>query len=327
MGGTSYSASEYKERDEHRKSTGKPVFAHHEDVRAGRAAALHPSLDIKNKLIRESRDSDVHPTSRAVAVLLDVTGSMANVPKDVQKKLPLLMGMLITKSYIEHPHVLIGAVGDAHHDIAPIQMGQFEAGIEIDDNISNLFLEGGGGGSGEESYELSMYYLAEYAAMDCLEKRGEKGYLFLLGDERPYTSIPARIIKKYVNDNYEGGPVALADIVAKLLTKFEVFFINPANTSHYRKEAFLGIWKNLLGERVLFLEDPNAICELIASTIAMCEGVDMDEIDADLTAANVAAASRSAIKGALMPLSSKVTGKTVAIKTSAPETPSGLAKV
>src|SRR4029078_12430772 len=88
--------------------------------------------------------------------------------------------------YLEHPHILTGAIGDATCDDAPLQVGQFEAGIEIEEDLSRLYLEGGGGGGLCESYELALYFMARHTSADCLEKRGKRGYLFVLCDEAPH---------------------------------------------------------------------------------------------------------------------------------------------
>ena len=37
-----------------------------------------------------------------------------------------------------------------------------------------------------ESYELAMYFMARHTALDCHEKRGKRGYLFIIGDEMAY---------------------------------------------------------------------------------------------------------------------------------------------
>jgi hypothetical protein len=62
-------------------------------------------------------------------------------------------------------------------------------------------------------------------------------------------------------------------------------------------------WQKLIGEQnVLLLDDPTKICELLVSTIAMCEGtVSL----ADLVHDHVAS---GAVQKALAPLS-KITGK------------------
>ena len=74
------------------------------------------------------------------SVLMDVTGSMRQVPVILQANLPRLMGLLIRKGYLEHPQILIGAIGDATCDTAPLQLGQFESGIEIEEDLGKLFL-------------------------------------------------------------------------------------------------------------------------------------------------------------------------------------------
>ena len=107
----------------------------------------------------------------------------------MQKNLCQLMGLLLRKGYLAHPQILIGGIGDATCDRAPLQIGQFESGIEIDQDLAKLWLEGGGGGQQTESYELAMYFMARKTAIDCYENRGQRGYLFLIGDEMPYRRV------------------------------------------------------------------------------------------------------------------------------------------
>src|SRR5258706_8080797 len=98
---------------------------------------------------------------------------MEKVPRVLQAHLPKLVGLLIRKGCLEHPQILIGAIGDATCDTAPLQVGQFESGIEIEEDLGKLFLEGGGGGQVTESYELAMYFMARHTSIDCHEKRGK----------------------------------------------------------------------------------------------------------------------------------------------------------
>lgn len=121
----------------------------------GLASGLHPQMDIAGK-IRESRDSVEHPESLAIAVIFDVTGSMGSVPRVLQTKLGALMRLLIQKGYVAHPQVLFGIVGDAYTDSVPLQIGQFESGLEMDDELGKFYLEGGGGGQVHETYELGI---------------------------------------------------------------------------------------------------------------------------------------------------------------------------
>jgi hypothetical protein len=72
--------------DQHRAS----AFAYSDSGAAG----THPALDPYGVAVRESRDSDEHPQSLAIAVLFDVTGSMGGLPRTLQAKLPQLLGLL-----------------------------------------------------------------------------------------------------------------------------------------------------------------------------------------------------------------------------------------
>ena len=60
------------------------------------------------------------------------------------------------------------------------------------EDLGKLFLEGGGGGQLTESYELAMYFMARHTSIDCHEKRGKRGYLFIIGDEMPYPKVKRR---------------------------------------------------------------------------------------------------------------------------------------
>ncbi len=283
MGYSTYSDDFYKDRVATRAATGTPTFIHDADVRAGKAAAgAHDSLNVHGK-IRESRDSKEHPNSRPIAVIFDETGSMADVPRVMQDKLPQLMGLLLRKGYIEDPQVLFGAIGDyTNGESAPLQIGQFESGIEMDDNITHIFLEGSGGGSYEESYQNAMYYFAHRTSCDAFEKRGLKGYLFLIGDEMAYPRSTKAELQALIGDGAQGD-ATLEEIVAAVKEKWEVFFIIPKGTNHYSDPKLENFWKKHLGQNVIKLEDPNAICEVIGATVGICEGTTTgDALAADL---------------------------------------------
>jgi hypothetical protein len=201
MGGTNWSDDHYRERSRLRARTGSSAFAYDLDVKAGQAAArVHRQMDPLGVRVRESRDSDAHPTAHAVAVLMDVTGSMGQVPIILQANLPKLMGLLIRRGYLEHPQILIGGIGDATCDRAPLQVGQFESGIEIEDDLGKLYIEGGGGGQTTESYELALYFMARHTGIDCFEKRGRRGYLFVIGDEMPYPKVKPKEVAEVIGD-------------------------------------------------------------------------------------------------------------------------------
>jgi hypothetical protein len=285
MGGSTWSDKEYDAKVTFRAASGSATFAHSaaQDALPVSDRKAHKTLDPSGVKVRESRDSKDHPTSLAIAVIFDVTGSMAEIPKVVQTKLKSLMGILLRKNYVEHPQIMISAVGDAFTDSVPIQVGQFESGVEIDNDLTNIYLEGNGGGQKHESYALPLYFMARHTAIDCFEKRGKKGYIFMIGDEKSHP-LTRDQIKLYLGDTIEEKQLTFEEVYKEASKMYEIFFILPNQTSYYNDTEVNNYWKDKLGERFLKLEDPNAVAELIASTIGLMEGTaeDTDQIAKDL---------------------------------------------
>jgi hypothetical protein len=284
MGATYWSDDEYRRRAAFLRRAGRGAFEYHDAVSQlpQSQRRVHEKMDPYGVQWRESRDSEAHPESTAVAVLFDVTGSMGRVPRILQHNLCQLMNLLLDKGYLAHPQILIGGIGDATCDRAPLQIGQFESGIEIDQDLAKLWLEGGGGGQRTESYELAMYFMARKTAIDCLEKRGKRGYLFLIGDEMPYRCVRRRQVASLLGDQLQAD-IPVEEMVRELEEKYDTYFILPNLTSYYHDPAILRCWQNLLGERVLRLEDPEGIADLIASLVGLAEGrADLAGIEANL---------------------------------------------
>lgn len=287
MGGTYYDTNTYTAKLNRSAATGKSLFTHDDDIKKGRAdKKVHKNLDPSKlnsagKNVRESFDSTTHPVTNAVSVLFDVTGSMNTVPQVFIKKLDKLMSGLVSKGYLEGPQVLFGAIGDANSDYVPLQIGQFESGNEMDDVLGNIFLEGGGGGQQHESYELAMYYMARHTEMDCLNKRGKKGYLFLIGDELPYGMVSSNQVKAIIGDSLEED-IPLKTILSELRKKFHVFWIMPKGTSYWDNDNICNQLKELFGENFLRLENPEEVCELVIWTIGLLEGFSLASLSKDL---------------------------------------------
>ena len=284
-----------------------------------KAKATHVALDPKNLKanpndpmgvkMRVSRDSDKHPESNAIAVFFDVTGSMGDVPRQFAMNdkggLGGLMRHITTHNYIPHPQLFFGAIGDHRAgDRSPLQVGEFESGMEMDEHLTSLHLEGGGGGGHRESYELAFYFAARHIAMDCLEKRGKKGYLFLIGDESPYDSVSKNDVKNLLgSDESIQGDIKVEEIIAECQEKFEVFFIF-CDIKSYPPDTVKEIkarWKELMGERMLILENPAHVCELIGITVGTNESGDLDAAYRDLIKTGSDKKAADAAKNALVP--------------------------
>ena len=297
MGSSSYSRSDYDAKVSYRNIIDAPVFAHTADIRSGKIkASVSPKLNPKDVKLREARDCDAHPVTVPIAVIMDVTGSMQSVPQIFEARLSSLMGAFLEdkasgKKYLGegYPAIMIGALDDwdamrRSYSTAEgtLQVGQFESGIEIDNDLEKLWLTGHGGGTYEESYELALYFMARHTAHDSWEKRGRKGYLFLIGDEHPYPEVDQIQVLDIIGDKLQGN-IPLKAILDEVRERYHVFFVIPNLTNHYNDPKLEKEWIRLLGQQyVLRLQDPEKICEMIAGVVALNEEhVGLAELCAD----------------------------------------------
>lgn len=262
--------------------------AAHEALLAGRGGltptelftqtACHPLMNPKGVRVRESRDSEEHPHSLGIAFALDVTGSMGDIPYLLaSQNLPEFMKVLETSGVVD-PQVLFMAIGDATSDLAPLQVGQFESTAELIDRwLTWSFLEGGGGGNHQESYELALYFLALHTQMDCLEKRRKRGYLFITGDEQPYPVLSRHVVESVVGDRLDGD-ITVEEVVAQLLKSFVPFFLIP-DSQRRTAQGCEAAWRDLLGDHVLCLQTPEDVCFVAAGALLLSEGAVRDLAD------------------------------------------------
>lgn len=276
MGGGSWSRDYYDDVAKERAVTGASTFAHHDAIKSKPRSEqhVHARLDPKGVKIRESRDSLEHPESLPIAIMLDVTGSMHTVPKEVHERLPN-MHEIATKVGIQHPQFLFGAVGDEFADRGSLQVGQFESDNRMAEDLEHFWLEGGGGGGQpRESYQNAIYFFARHTELDSLVKRNKKGYLFILGDEHPYEEVRSDTIEAILGYNLEGKDIPTADIIKECQEKYHIFFIIPTNTSHGRETSLVTAWRNHIGdENVIIMPNASDICELVVTTVGVFEGL------------------------------------------------------
>lgn len=325
MGHSNWSDAAFDSRQAERKARKTNAFDYDKHVRSTGKAEVHAEMNIFGKT-RESRDSDLHPQSLAIGIIFDVTGSMGTVPRVLQTKLGALMRVLLQRGYVEDPQILFGAIGDAYCDRVPIQIGQFESGLEMDDNLGKIYIEGGGGGQVFESYELSLYYMAYHTSTDCYEKRGKKGYLFTIGDEKPYPYIDVDQVRRHIGDEL-GQALSLESVMAELNRRYHHFHIIPTNTSHGRNSEIQELWRSLMQERILLLEDADAVCETIALTIGLCEGsfaslamggLDLHKAGADKQAVDAASTALASFAKTAPKALAQASGTLLALDTAAP---------
>ncbi len=306
-GGPIYDGSITRGRISSAERSGRSYMGHSARVERHEVEAkVHPKLNPKalnsaGKNVREAFDLPEHPNSVPVAVIFDTTGSMRSLPELFVKQLPKLMELIRSKGYLSDPQLLFGAVNDATtYPIAALEVGQFESGNQMDDVITNILLQGGGGNGVTESYELVFYYMARHTDLDSVKKRNKKGYLFIIGDEIPYSSVNVQEVKEWIGDDLQAN-IPTPEIVAELKQKFDVYWLFPTGAANSDNQSAQKTLQDLFGQNFLRLKKPEEICLTIAATIAISEGRDPRTVASDLKAAEGSSAEIQAIVDSIPP--------------------------
>jgi hypothetical protein len=143
------------------------------------------------------------------------------------------MFVILINWFVKGAAISFAAIGDANSDQAPLQVGQFEADNRLDEVLSKFWIEEGGGGTGQESYELAAYYYAKHSILDC-NRKGKKGFFFFVGDEGFYPSVSPDHVEKILGRSIS-GPVPSLQAFQALQEKYHVFFVQPEKTWEERK--------------------------------------------------------------------------------------------
>jgi hypothetical protein len=223
--------------------------------------------------IRESRDSADNPLSNAIIVALDVTGSMGVLAEVIaSKSLGVLFQKIFDEEIVTDPHLMFMGIGDANYDRAPLQVSQFEADNRIVEQLTGLYLEGGGGGNDSESYHLAWYFAARHTSIDCFEKRGRKGYLFTVGDEKTPPPLRSHQINAILGDTPE-VELSAAELLVEAQRTYHVYhiIIEEGNYARGHLAETQDAWRKLLGQNALSLKDHTKLTEGIVAIIKMNE--------------------------------------------------------
>ena len=282
MGRGSYKASDWAKLRSSISETKKV-----EDIFANKITAGSLKNDTLSEMTegckkgRESRDSEDSPESTPVIIGFDVTASMGYLAKELALN---AMNSVITYLYdekpISNPQILCAAIGDSLADKYPLQVTQFEADIRIIKQLLNLYLEGGGGGNGGESYNLLWYFAAKHTSIDSYNKRQKKGFLFFIGDEICGAShgevLAADEIRAVFGDK-DARSVSLQEAAEMAMEKYEIFHIV---TGIFRVEPSYQTWNKFLPGRVAKLDGKQIeyLSEVITSIMQLAAGTDKNEV-------------------------------------------------
>jgi len=243
-----------------------------------KSGQLVNAVEIK---IRESRDSEITPCSTPLIIGLDVTGSMGMLAEyEARKGLVRFVGQVLQRKSLVDPHLMFMGIGDAvAHDKAPLQLTQFETDERILTQLTDIWLEGGGGGNNFESYDLPWAFARYRTICDAWEKRQKKGYLFTMGDEM----FPRESCQGYLQQILGSTCPQNAtpeELYKAACERWHVFhlIIAEGNFARQKLERVTGSWKQRLQKRALVLTKHEYASELMVSAIEVAEGRNPDDV-------------------------------------------------
>jgi hypothetical protein len=160
---------------------------------------------------------------------------------------------------------MFGAIGDHEYDHFPLQIAQFESGdAELDMWLTRTYLEGGGGGNYGESYLLAWYFSAKHTRTDAFDKRGQKGFVFTIGDEPCLKNLPMSAIKNIMGDTAIGQDnYAAEELLAEAQKQNHVYHIHVNHGGRVCDDA----WKQMLGKNLIEISDHKNVGKTISDII------------------------------------------------------------
>jgi hypothetical protein len=217
----------------------------------------------------------------ALALVVDITGSMREWPQLIFEKIPTLyaeanvalQGIKLEelqqgKTLEDVLDVSVIAVGDAKGDRAPLQVLEFSKGADLVNGINKIYPEGNGGGNAKESYDLAAYYLLNHCKTPNVPK-GAKPLCIIAGDEGFYERMNIVEIKDMIGDDLDEGPNT-TEVMKQLADRFDTFILRPE--LHYNPSTYARIheqWQEVLGDqRAIRMPSPERLVDCIIGICA-----------------------------------------------------------
>ena len=271
-------------------STGRALYASSSTMAKGasnvkevfKSSRINQALDPKKAQLRESRDSKDNPESNAIILALDVTGSMGSIAHEIASNgLGALIEGIFQRKPVTDPHIMFMAVGDANFDNAPLQVSQFECDHRIVEQLTQIFVEQGGGGNSFESYDLPWYFAGTRTSIDCFKNRKRKGYLFTMGDEFPPDGLTAGQRSGIFGADDQKGFVKASESLAMAEEQFHTFHLIIEEGNACRGSSKITVidkWKQLIGKRAICVDNYRHLSEIVLSIMDVQEGADPQSI-------------------------------------------------
>lgn len=142
-----------------------------------------------------------------------------------------------------------------------------------------MYVERGGGGNNGEMSTALVWYVAHHVVTDAWEKRGKKGYLFLVGDECALP-VSADAASRFLVTQ---GEITPEDAFDAAMEKWEVYFLLVDNWAA-RDQRSEQKYKRLIGDdRVIVLQSTESAPAVVAAIVGLAEEtVDADSLTTEL---------------------------------------------
>lgn len=247
----------------------------HFDHHAGRS---YDDAVASKKAVRDLIEKALKTNSEApLVVVTDQTGSMGRWPGVIFSKLPYLDHE--AREYLgETMETCFAAIGDASNgEDYPLQVRPFAKGADMKKRLEELVIEGQGGGSMHESYELAALYFARKVTMP----NAVHPILIFIGDEMPYERIAANQAEEYVGVKLRHS-LTTAEVFEELKRKFRVYIVlKPYGDESADKSNAMGAstrkvynaWAALVGEdHIAMLPEAQRVVDVIFGILAQETG-------------------------------------------------------
>lgn len=241
---------------------------------------IKESLDSKYITIRESLDSEDSPNSTPVILGFDVTGSMGYLANEIATNtLNETITKILSQKSITNPHMMCAAFTNSGNSL---QATQFEADIRVVEQLLDFKL---GGGNPYAADNLLWYFAAKHTRIDSFEKRGKKGILIGIGDEKcggESNILGFECLPNVFGDKFAGN-IGFLDAYKMASEKYEVIHIEIG--PDYRFIGYNGgksvfrEWCEWLPGRVARLHAANVtyMSDLIVTIIHMLQGTKRED--------------------------------------------------
>ncbi|MFH0798155.1 MAG: hypothetical protein V1906_01960 [Candidatus Woesearchaeota archaeon] len=263
-------------------------------------AASSPNLGLVDPRGKTISSDSKNP----IVIGVDVTGSMAEWPREIFDRLPLMYQTL--SQYRDDVEICFGAIGDATCDSYPLQVNDFGKGVDLEEKLKGLFPEGGGGGQHCETYEMFGYFMQEH----CNVPNATSPFLFIFGDECYYDHIQPGHVKGIIGDTLQ-SPIDSKGMWDKLMQKFNVYMLHKPYSDRGLDRDIVAAWRGALGsQKVIEIPSMERSVDIALGLVAKSWG-HFDDFKVNLTARHPDPKDRGSVYKSLMYIDDKPTGKSV----------------